>query len=115
MRGDFADKKCVFTLEGDLPELRLCIRNCGEPVEILLDGRNVCAEKPCGSLPQGFRELYLETEPFSLARGEHVLTLVHDTADYPYLPAVFLTGRFAGTAEKHLSVYRNMRFSRVVI
>lgn len=107
MRGDFADKKCVFTLEEDLPELRLCIRNCGEPVEILLDGRNVCAEKPCGSLPQGFRELYLETEPFSLARGEHALTLVHDTADYPYLPAVFLTGRFAGTAEKHLSVYRN--------
>ena len=83
---------CRFELKEALSELRLLIRNCGEPVDLLLDGMKIEVDSPCRSLPQGFRELYLESAEFALAAGMHVLTLAGPTADYPYLPAAVLVG-----------------------
>ncbi len=107
MRAEFEDGKCEFTLEEDLPQLRLLLRNCGEPVSVLLDGREIEVASPCRSLRQGFRELYLESADFMLPKGKHLLTLRGNTADYPYLPSAFLVGGFAVDSDRRLSKYRN--------
>ena len=107
MRADFENGKCGFNLNEDLEDLRLVVRNCGDPVDVLLDGRKIETSLPCTSLVQGFRELYKESASFKIAEGKHELTLCRKTADYPFLPAVLLVGNFAVDAEKNLSVYRN--------
>lgn len=107
MRADFENGICEFTLTDDLKDLKLLLRNCGDPVDLLLDGKKVVASECGNSLVQGFRELYLETAPFNLSRGKHVLSLVNAAEDYPFLPSVFLIGDFAADPEKNLSTYRN--------
>ena len=107
MRADFENGKCGFMLKDGLENLKLVIRNCGEPVEVLLDGRKIETSQSCTSLVQGFRELYKESAVFKLPKGAHALTLCRKTADYPFLPAVFLVGDFAVDADKNLSAYRN--------
>jgi len=107
MRADFENGICEFTLKDDLKNLKLVLRNYGDPVEVLLDGQKIPVSNPCNSLVQGFRELYLESAPFDLASGKHVLSLVKAAEDYPFLPSAFLTGNFAGDPEKNLSAYQN--------
>ena len=107
MRADFENGTCGFTLKDDLADLRLVVRNYGEPVEVLLDGKKIETSSSCTSLRQGFREIYRESAGFGLPKGKHELKLCCETTDYPYLPAVFLVGDFAVDADKNLSVYRN--------
>lgn len=96
-RIEFRDGISAFSLKDDLENLTLAVRSYGDVPEILLDGKALSPHAPCGSLPQGFRELYLETAPFTLARGEHRLTLENHAEDYPYLPLAFLAGTFFQT------------------
>ena len=107
MRAEFENGVCEFTLTDDLNDLKLLVRNCGDPVELLLDGEKVTASASGDSLVQGFRELYQATVPFNLPRGKHVLTLVREAEDYPFLPSALLIGDFAADPEKNLSVYKN--------
>lgn len=107
MRAEFENGVCKFSLTEDLPGLRLVLRNCGAPADVLLDGKKIDTDSPCRSLPQGFREIYRESAVFSLPRGRHSLTLCGKSVDYPYLPAAFLTGRFAVDSQKTLSAYHN--------
>ena len=107
MRVEFEDGVCEFTVQDPLADLKLVVRDCGTPVELLLDGQTVDAVNPCGSLVQGFRELYRETAPFALAPGKHVLSLAQATDDYAFLPVALLMGHFAGSPDRILSGYRN--------
>ena len=107
LRAEFENGVCEFTLTEDLPGLRLVLRNGVEPADVLLDGKKIGTDSPCRSLVQGFRELYGESADFPLAKGKHVLTLCGTSADYPYLPAAFLAGRFAADSRKTLSAYHN--------
>lgn len=107
MRAEFDDGKCEFTLDDDLPNLRLVLRNYGEPVAVLLDGKEADVASPCNSLRQGFRELYRESSEFQLTKGKHLLTLCGKTIDYPYLPSAFLVGEFAVDSNRRLSKYHN--------
>lgn len=107
MRADFEDGTCEFTLKEDLTNLKLVVRNYGDPVEVLLDGKKIETSSSCTSLRQGFREIYRESAGFGLSKGQHELKLCCETTDYPYLPAVFLVGDFAVDPDKNLSVYRN--------
>ena len=96
-RAEFRDGIFAFSLKDNLENLTLIVRNYGDIPEIFLDGKRLFPHTPCGNLPRGFRELYLETAPFSLARGEHKLTLGNHAKDYPYLPLAFLAGNFFQT------------------
>ena len=107
MRAEFENGVCEFTLTEDLTDLKILVRNCGDPVDVLLDGKKVVASVCGDSLRQGFRELYLETAPFDLSCGKHILTLVNTAEDYPFLPSALLIGDFAADPEKNLSVYKN--------
>ena len=107
MRADFENGVCEFVLDEALSDLRLILRNCGEPADVLLDGKKIEVYSPCRSLVQGFRELYRESAALSLDGGKHILTLCGKSVDYPYLPAAFLVGHFAVNSRKSLSAYRN--------
>ena len=108
MRAEFGDDDtCEFSLDDDLPHLRLVLRNYGEPVAVRLDGREIDVSSPCRSLRQGFRELYRESSDFQLTRGKHLLTLCRKTTDYPYLPCAFLVGEFAADSNRRLLTYHN--------
>ena len=105
-RLSFENGLCRLSLKEPLSALTLVLRTYGGRVELLMDGKPVTAEKECTSLPQGFRELCRETEPFPLPAGEHVLELTAEVPDYPYLPAAFLAGEFASSGDT-LSNYAN--------
>ena len=91
----FKNGICRISLKAPLSGLTLALRSYGGRTELRMDGISVTAEKECSSLPQGFRELYRETESFELAPGEHLFELTEKAPDYPYLPLAFLTGTFA--------------------
>ena len=106
MRAEFEADKFEFALAEEL-RLRLVLRNYGDPVEVLLDGREIEASSPCRSLVQGFREIYRESSDLRLSKGKHLLTLRRKTTIYPYLPAAFLVGDFAAAPGGTFSRYRN--------
>ena len=106
LRAEFEDGTFEFTSKEEL-RLRLVLRDCGDAVEVLLDGEKVEASSPCRSLPQGFRELYKESADLRLPPGKHRLTLGREAADYPYLPTALLVGDFAAERGGILSRYRN--------
>ncbi len=64
-----------------------------EPVAALLDGIPVRVGDT-NALPAGFRELYGESEPFTLKKGRHTLTVANASPDYMYLPAALIRGEF---------------------
>ncbi|MBP5640228.1 MAG: hypothetical protein J6X55_12160 [Victivallales bacterium] len=107
IRVEFEDEKFEFTLADDLQQLRLVLRNYGDPVKVLLDGREIDVSSPCCSLTQGFRELYRESTNLRLSKGKHLLTLCEKAADYPFLPTAFLVGDFSADKNKTLLPYRN--------
>lgn len=106
LRAEFDDDTFDFALSEEL-QLRLLLRDYGNPVEILLDGEKIEVLNSCCSLVQGFRELYKESVDIRLSQGQHRLTLCRKTVDYPYLPAAFLAGDFAAESGGILSRYRN--------
>ena len=86
----------VVTVREPLTGVRAVIRRyAGEP-RVLLDGHEMVCARTCVCLPDGLRELYGETEAFSLTPGEHELRLSGGGVDdYWYLPCVFLAGAMA--------------------
>ncbi len=107
VRVEFEDEKFEFTLADELTKLRLVLRDYGDSVKVLLDGREIDVSSPCSSLTQGFRELYRESSNLRLSKGKHLLTLCEKASDYPFLPTAFLVGSFAADSTKTLSEYRN--------
>ena len=107
MRCFFTDTKFRFNLADEISYLRLCVRNCGPEVKLLLDGKAVEATEPCTGLPQGFMELYRQTTPLALTPGTHEITWLNpEPYQYPYFPETILTGMFAATPDHNLSRYK---------
>ena len=96
------ETRMEFTVAEVLEGVALAIRSHA-PVELLLDGRPVTADRPCTGLPRGFSELYQETAPFQLPPGSHRLELVNGAQEYPYLPCAFLLGDFAQSPDGPLA------------
>ncbi len=108
MRADFTDDICNFSLAESLKGLTLAVRNFGGEIRLSLDGVEIEVAGECTGLPQGFREIYLESAPFSLARGPHCLKLLTDSKDYPYLPTTFLLGKFGRNNDNILMPRREL-------
>lgn len=95
----------AFHADGDVDGLRLHLRSALSPVRVLLDGREMEAEETSERLPEGFWPLYRQTEAFSLAAGEHVISVLPaeggdaTAVDYRYLPAVWIEGPFMYSRE----------------
>ncbi len=94
-RAEFQNGCFEFSLATDLDEISFAFRNYGEKVSLKLDGKPLSAHAGFSSLPQGLRELYLESRPQTLAAGTHRLEVEGTTADYPYLPSALICGNFA--------------------
>ena len=85
---------CEFTLSSALNNLSVAVRNYGDTVRVKLDGVKLPTMNPCRFLPEGIKELYLESGKISLKAGKHTLSLVTESHDYPYLPSAFIGGDF---------------------
>ena len=108
MRCFFTEAKFSFNLEEAVSDLRLCVRNCGPEVRLLLDGKAVEATEPCTGLLQGFRELYRQTPPLELHTGPHEIVWQNpEQYPFPYFPEAVLAGTFAATPEHTLRRYKN--------
>ncbi len=95
MRCIFAsEKEWKFKVAEDV-ETVLVLRNYGGRVEVELDGTTVSAETSCKTMPEGFRQLYRESEAITLKSGVHFLRLTSGVPDIPYLPAAVFSGRFS--------------------
>jgi len=92
------DGTAQIELLDNLAGVRIVTRRHVETVTLKLDGTPLQTGHPCHSLPPGFQPLYTASEPLDLPRGTHQLRLVSPAADYPFLPAAFLVGDFAGDA-----------------
>jgi hypothetical protein len=85
-----------FTIEvKDDVKARFSLREYSGAAEVLLDGQKISASNQSHELPEGLKQLYRESDMFTLQRGTHQLRLVSDAKDLPYLPLAFLLGRFA--------------------
>ncbi|MFO7936416.1 MAG: hypothetical protein R6V06_02280 [Kiritimatiellia bacterium] len=91
-----SDKKAVFTVESSLDNVSIAVRNYPDANKVLLDGKVVETKHSCDSLVQGFKTLYLQSEPIKLAAGEHIMTISGGGSDTNFfLPVAFLSGSFA--------------------
>lgn len=84
-----------FSVGQPLESIRIALREYGEPVRALLDGREIEAASPASELPKGFAGLYRDSGPLRLDAGTHLLELAEGGDPYPYLPAAWLLGEFA--------------------
>jgi hypothetical protein len=84
-----------FELAGSIDDISIMVRNYGDTVRIKLDGKKLPAMKTSCLLPEGLKELYLESEKLSLEAGKHHLSLITESRDYPYFPSVFIAGNFS--------------------
>lgn len=105
-RIDLKNQRFEFTVEEDLPDCTLALRNYAGSPTLCLNGIPVVADRECDSLPTGFNNIYQESLPFLLARGPHTLEQKESLIDYPYLPLALLCGKFATDANT-LRPYRN--------
>ena len=113
-------KKPDVTLEAEekLESVILLLRREPDPVSAALDGVPLEAEEEASRLPDGFRDLYRATRPFTLEAGIHNLTIANGevkygyrrssqtsgvyvcdhfapgAVDYRYLPSIWLAGDF---------------------
>lgn len=102
--------RCIFPssrqlkieVENDV-EVRLALRQYNGIAETKLDEKLIDASSSCNVLPEGLRQLYKESAPFTLTRGCHILEVVRDVEDLPYLPLVFLFGHFALDKDRIIS------------
>ena len=89
------DRKMHLTVEEEVGDVVLLLRQYGEHASATLDGKEIQVSVVPTALPQGLNELYLQTAPMRLSVGEHVIQLTGDAEEYPYLPGVFMAGQFA--------------------
>ena len=64
-------------------------------VKISVNGKPVVAGRPTSRAPYAYAELYRESEPFTLERGEYELRLEGRSDDSVFLPVLWLAGNFA--------------------
>ncbi len=107
LRADFIDGKFTFCVKEPLAGVKLLVRNYGPEVKLRFDGKRVTGIRPTADLPQGYDTLYLETEPFDLQPGEHVLVWENKgkALECPYLPEAIFTGKFAGNPGKEVQTF----------
>ena len=98
-RLSFEEGTCRFNAVCALENISLALSCQSSDVTMELDGVPLGFDENCTTLPEGFRELYREKKLPRLEKGEHRLTVKGDLAEYPYLPAAFLTGAFADLPE----------------
>ena len=91
----FENGVCRFKLNSALDGLVFLLRLHKVPVTLEMGGVPITAEERSDILPEGFRGLYAATSPFRLDAGEYTLKMTGDFPEYPYLPSVFLAGKFA--------------------
>ncbi len=97
IRADFDETGTFeFTLTDNIDKLSIAVRNYEDIVRVKLDGKELSTTTVCHFLPEGLKELYLESEGLSLKAGKHTLSLVTENKDYPYFPSVFIGGNFGG-------------------
>lgn len=61
-----------------------------------MDGKKIAAKEACAILPEGYNQLYRETEAMDLVAGEHVFRIVSGKGDHNYfLPVLLLVGDVA--------------------
>ncbi|MFA7184550.1 MAG: hypothetical protein WC082_06650 [Victivallales bacterium] len=100
LRPVFADKQnTTFECETDTI-LSFHLREHNGPVKIKLDGVLISPDRKCDSLPEGIKNLYRSTSLTRLGKGIHKLELVNDAKELPYLPLVFIAGKFAVSQNK---------------
>jgi hypothetical protein len=87
-------KTFEFTVDCDLEGINFAVRNYDDIVTMLIDGKEYPFNNECHFLPEGIKELYLETAALSLGKGKHTLTLTSTSIEYPYLPSAFINGNF---------------------
>lgn len=85
----------AFRVRGKLEDVRLYLRSEVDPVTVLLDGREIVLTDDAPLLPEGFRQLYRSSAPFTLERGRHVISFNEGDVDMRYLPSAYLAGDFA--------------------
>ena len=81
-----------FVLNNTLNNLSVAVRNYKDTVRLSLDGKNLPTTIHCHFLPEGLKELYLESERISLDAGKHTLSLKTESGEYSYLPSAFIGG-----------------------
>jgi len=89
----------------DMSGIKVLLRNYPSPVKAFLDGKEIVCKNQCTDLPPGLNELYMESNEFSIASGEHVLTVSGGQDDVMFMPLAFLSGNFGsypGTVLKAL-------------
>ncbi len=103
----FQDGKFEFTVEEELEKLALVSREYDGPVKLLLDGKPITCKNVCDLLPQGYRELFRQSKPFTLTAGKHTLTLASEAKQYGFLPIAWLCGSFASDRQDAIRPYEN--------
>jgi hypothetical protein len=83
-----------FTLSENIEDLSFAVRNYNDTVRVKLDGIELSTTVSCQFLPEGLKELYLESGKISLQAGKHTLALITESLDYPYFPSAFISGNF---------------------
>ena len=81
----------------DLKGVKFAVLNYWKvAASVEMDGRKIAADKACAILPEGYNQLYRETEAMDLAAGEHVFRIVSGKGDHNYfLPVLLLVGDVA--------------------
>lgn len=87
--------KFEFTLDGSLDDLKVDVRNYDDTVSVELDGKELKVNQTSQLLPEGLKELYIESDRFSLGAGKHALKLTSNSKDYPFFPVAFICGNFS--------------------
>jgi hypothetical protein len=107
LRPNFVDRKFSFSVDQPCNDLRVAVRNTSGIPQLKIDGVSLCAETLCTELPQGFNEIYLSSATLALAAGDHILELINECEDFPYLPLVWITGTFSNTTNQTITAYKN--------
>ena len=81
----------------DLKGVKFAVLNYWKvAASVEMDGRKIAADKACAILPEGYNQLYRETEAMDLVAGEHVFRIVSGKGDHNYfLPVLLLAGDVA--------------------
>ena len=101
--------RCIFTENKDWEfevesefKASFAIRQYGGAPALSLDGQSLKSTGSCQSMPEGFSQLYTETEELAITKGLHKLSLLNSAKDYPYLPLCLLRGSFSNGGNKKL-------------
>jgi len=99
--------KYEFIIDDLLDEISIAVRNYGDEVRVELDEQSLTNNEICQFLPDGLKELYFESDKFSLKNRRHTLKLKSDIRDARFLPTAFIGGKFAEKSKDVLGILPN--------